>query len=183
MIRHRTCLWRRLAACVVLAILTAAAGQGVAAAASLSEKEVQILVRAIGFLQPPPTGAATIAVAYDASNPASKQDAEAIASYFGEGLKAGGATLTPKLIEVRQLPSGGFVAIIAAAGVRIEQIADAARVLHVACVTGDLNAVESGQCVMTVKSEPKVEIIINRAAAARANVGFGTAFLMMIRQI
>lgn len=174
----------RHAACVALAIFTGVLAHGAAHGASLTHTEVGILARAMGFLQPPLAGTATVAITYDASNPASKLDAEAIAGYFGQGLPSGGAILTPKLIEVRQLlPSGGFAAVIAAAGVRIEQVADAARALRVACITGDAGSVVSGRCTMAVKSEPKVEIIINRAAAANANVRFGTAFLMMIRQI
>jgi hypothetical protein len=36
---------------------------------------------------------------------------------------------------------------------------------------------------MSVKSDPKVEILISRSAAASSNVGFGSAFLLMAHEI
>lgn len=152
-------------------------------AASMSQKDVQILAKAIGFLEPPPSGSVTIAIAFDPANPASKADAEAIAGYFGEGLKAGNATLKAKVTDVSQLAGGGFLAVVAAAGVKVDQVAGATRAMHVACITADATAVESGQCVMSVKSDPKVEILVSRSAAASSNVGFGSAFLLMAHQI
>src|SRR4051794_28942671 len=77
-------------------------------AASLTQKDVQIMAKAIGFLEPPPTGQAIVAIAYDPADPSSKQDADAIAGYFGGGLKAGAAVLKPKVTEVGQLSAGGF---------------------------------------------------------------------------
>jgi hypothetical protein len=167
---------------LALALLTAV-GAGGADASSLTQKDVQILAKAIGFLEPAPTGAATVAIAYDPADPASKQDAEAIAGYFGDGLKAGAAILKPKVTEVGQLSTGGFVAVVAAAGVKIDQIAAATRALHVACITADASAVQAGQCVMSVKSDPKVEILVSRSAAASSSVGFGSAFLLMAHEI
>ena len=35
---------------------------------------------------------------------------------------------------------------------------------------------------MSVKSDPKVEILINKAAAAGSNVAFGSAFLLMAHE-
>ncbi len=168
---------------LALSLLAAAGGYNPASAGSLTQKDVQILAKAIGFLEPPPSGAATVAIAYDPADPASKQDADAIAGYFGEGLKAGAAVLKPKVVEVGQLSGGGFVAVVAASGVKIDQVAKAAQTLHVTCVTTDAAAVQAGQCVMSVKSDPKVEIEINRAAAASSGVAFGSAFLLMAHAI
>lgn len=166
-----------------LALLSASAGYTVADASSLSQKDVQILAKAIGFLEPPPTGPQTVAIAFDAADPASKQDADAIAGYFGDGLKAGGAVLKPKVVEVGQLGAGGFIAIVASSGVKIAQVTAATQAQHVACVTADATAVQAGQCVMSVKSDPKVEILINRSAASSSGVGFGSAFLLMAHAI
>ncbi len=81
------------------------------------------------------------------------------------------------------MAAGGYIAVIAAAGVKVEQVATATRALHIACITADATAVQSGQCVMSVKSEPKVEILVSRSAAASSNVGFGSAFLLMAHQL
>ena len=172
-----------IAATRIGVVLIGALGSCGAQAASMTPKDVLILTKAIGFLPPAPSGLATIAIAYELDNADSKQDAEAIAGYFGDGLKAGNALLKPRLVEVGQLAAGGFVAVISAASVKVEQIAAATRALHVACITADTSAVQAGQCVMSVKSAPKVEILISRAAAARSNVGFGSAFLLMAHEL
>jgi hypothetical protein len=151
-------------------------------AASLTDKDVQLMVRAIGFLQPRPVDGAVVAIAYEASDPASKQDAEAIAGYFGEGLKAGPTTLTARAADDRQLMAGGYVAIITASGANLDRIAAAGRALHVPCLTGDAALVRSGHCVMSVRAGPKVEITVSRLTAAGADVSFASAFLMMVNQ-
>lgn len=141
------------------------------------------MAKAIGFMEPAPSGAATVAIAYDPADPASKQDADTIAGYFGDGLKAGAAVLKPKVIAVGQLSTGGFIAVVAAAGTKIDQVSAATRALKVACVTPDAAAVQAGQCVMSVKSDPKVEILISKSAASSSGVSFGSAFLLMAREV
>ena len=168
---------------VLALILLAAEAHNPASAASLSPRDVLIMAKAIGFLEPPPSGAVTVAIAYDPADPASKQDADTIAGYFGEGLKAGSAILKPKVVEAGQLGGGGFIAVVAAGGAKIAQVAAAAQALHITCITADTAAVVAGQCVMSVKSEPKVEIQINRAAATSSGVAFGSAFLLMAHAI
>jgi hypothetical protein len=154
-----------------------------ALAASMTTKDVQILAKVIGFLEPAPSGVVTVAVAYDPGNTDSRKDAEAIAAYFGDGLKAGAAFLKPQLVEVGQLATGGFVAVIAASAVKIDQVFAATKALHIACVTADADAVQIGQCLMSVKSVPKVEILLNRSAASISGVSFGSAFLLMAHEV
>ncbi len=158
-------------------------GTGTAFASSMTQKDVQILAKAIGFLEPSPSGPQTVAIVYDPAVPGSKQDADAIAGFFGAGLKAGAAMLNPKPTELSGLKAGGFVAVIIATGVKPDQVLSATRALHVACITGDSTAIQAGQCVMSVKSDPKVEILISHAAATASGVGFGSAFLMMAHEI
>ena len=167
---------------LTLSLMTAV-WSGAAYAGSLSQKDVQILAKAIGFLEPAPSGAATVAIAYDPADPASKQDADTIAGYFGDGLKAGAAVLKPKVVGVGQLSTGGFIGVVAASGVKIDQVLAATRALKVPCITADAAAVQAGQCVMSVKSDPKIEILISKAAASSSGVAFGSAFLLMAHEI
>jgi hypothetical protein len=164
-----------------LAATLAIVGASRAGAESLTPASVQILSRAIAFLQPAPTGTATVAIAYDPAQPRSKPDAEATAGYFGDGLKAGPASLRAQVVDVAQLASGHFVAVIAAAGVNIDQVFAVSQALHIPCVTADAAAVQDGRCVMSVQSDPKVDIQINAAAASRSGVAFRSAFMFMAR--
>lgn len=175
--------WTQRAVRIALALLTTGISFAPANASSLSQKDVQIIAKAIGFMEPVPSGTGTVAIVYNAADAASKQDADAVAAFFGDGLKAGGALLKPKVVSAADLGAGGFLAVIPVNGAMNDQVGAAARSHHALCVTSDDAAVRSGACVMSVKSDPKVEITINKSAATSAGVGFGSAFLLMAHQI
>jgi hypothetical protein len=179
MVRYQGATSRLVGSALAMALMIA--GLNPANAASLTSRSVQILSRAIAFLQPAPSGTATVAIAYDPAEPVSKQDADAIAEGFGEGLRAGPANLKSQVIEVGLLASGHFVAVIAAEGVNIDQVFRASQALRIPCVTADAVAVQGARCVMSVKSDPKVDIQISADAAAKSGVAFGSAFLFMAR--
>lgn len=152
-------------------------------AATFSAKDTQIVAKAIGFLDPPPSGG-TVALVYDPANPASKADADAIAALFAGGISEGGSSLTAKSVDVASLGDGsGYVALIAAQSATSDKIMLAAKAHHIPCITADTGSVQSGRCVMSVHSDPKVEIIVNHGAAQAAGVSFQSAFRMLIHEI
>ncbi len=61
--------------------------------------DLQILAKALAFLEPPLTGEAVIAIVYAAGNPDSRRDADALATEIGSSLNIGEATLTPLVVE------------------------------------------------------------------------------------
>jgi hypothetical protein len=157
-------------------------------AASFAAKDLQVLARAIAFMQsspgqPPPGPDATIAIAFVAGNAASRQDADAIAALIGAGLQAGGAVLRPQVIDINTLGSAAFRVVIAAAGANGPQLNALARSAHALCVTTDIEAVRAGWCAMAITSEPRVEITVNHAVSAAAGIEFAPAFRMMIREM
>lgn len=154
-----------------------------AGAASLSAKGLKVLGSALSCLQPEPIGQLVIAVAYVADDEASRKDAEALAALMGDGVRAGRAVFQPKLIDTASLGAGGYAAIFAAAGADGERLMAASRSARVLCITGDFAAVQAGRCVMALRAEPRVEVLVNHAAAAAAGVELAPAFLMMIREI
>jgi hypothetical protein len=154
-----------------------------ARAASFAAKDLQVLGRAIAFMQPPPPPDAVVAIAFMAGNADSKRDAEAIAALIGSGLAAGHATLRPRVVDIAGLSAGGFSVVIAAAGANGAQLSAAAKAAKALCVTTEADAVRDGVCAMAITSEPRVEIIVNHAAAAAAGIDFAAAFRMMIREM
>lgn len=154
-----------------------------ALAASFAAKDLQVLGRAVAFLSPPLPAESVLAIAYVASNPASRQDAEAIAALIGPELRAGAAILRPKLVEAGNLEAGGFRVMIAAAGANSAQLGAAARKAGALCITTDVEAVRAGFCAMAITSEPRVEIVVNHAVSSAAGIAFVAAFRMMIREL
>jgi hypothetical protein len=150
-------------------------------AATLSAKDVQIIAKAIGFLDPSPPGG-IVAVVYNSSNPASKADADDIVASFGSGLRSGSGTVTAKAID--NIGDGqGYVAIILAEGVAGDAPMAASKAQHIPCITGNTSLVEAGTCVMSFRSDPKVDITVNHAAAQAVGLKFASAFRMLIHEI
>jgi hypothetical protein len=171
---------RSLAAAVMMVASWALPGD--ARAASFAAKDLQVLGRALAFMQPPPSDQ-LIAIVYVAGNADSRRDAEAIAAAIGEGLPIGPVLLRPKLIDLAAVGSGGFQVAIAAAGANGPRLSAAARAAHALCVTTDVEAVRAGLCAMAITSEPRVEILVNHTVSEAAGIAFATAFRMMIKEM
>jgi hypothetical protein len=152
-------------------------------ASSLSTKDVQVIAKVLGFLDPPCAGG-VVAVVYDAGNPASLADATDVVAAFGTGLKAGNNTIKAIAVDVAGLGSGGpYVALIAASGAPLEQVMQFVRSFRIPCITGDVAQVQAGHCVMAVHSDPRVDIVLNRDLATAVGVTFAFAFRMLVHEI
>lgn len=167
-----------LLACLLPSLLSLPAN-----GATLTAKDSQIVAKAIGFLDPAPAGG-VVAIAYDAANPLSKADAASISALFANGLAEGSSSVTAKPVDAATLGDGtGYIAVIAAQGASGDKIMQAAKAHHIPCITAEIGLVQSGQCVMSVQSDPKVEITVNHAAAQEVGVSFQSAFRMLIHEL
>ncbi len=149
------------------------------AQAGFTAKDAQILGRVLGFLDPAPPSSVTLALVYD--SPASQKEAEALAGQIGG--KAGNFTLVPKPVKASDLAGSGANAILVMDGVSGSAAAEATKAKKIPCFTGDSALVRSGGCLISIKTEPKVEILVNGALSKSSGVGFGAAFRMMITEI
>ncbi len=169
----------RIMAAILLASLVAPAGW----AASLPPSDIQILGKALTFLDPPLTGDAVVAIVYQAGNPDSRDDAEALAAEIGGSLRIGGAVLTPRVVASTALAGSRFALVITALGAASAAVIEAARAQHALCVTADLAAVQAGTCTMAIESDRRVEIYVNRDAASQSGLAFATAFRIMVHEL
>jgi len=127
-----------------------------------------------------------VAITFEPGNALSEADAAALERAIGKGLSAGRATIRSKRVPVSSLGGlNGTRAVFVTSGLRQEQasIAAAASRLSVPTISADLDCVQAGRCVVGIRSTPRVEIIVNRAAARAANIRFGSAFLMLVKEI
>lgn len=151
-------------------------------AASLSAKDVQIIAKALTFLDPAPAGG-TIAVAYAPGDAPSKADADAIAALFS-GVTIGSGTASAKAVETTALGDGSqFVAIIVAQGGAGDQAMSAAKAHKIPCISASPADVQAGHCMMSVQTDGKVDITLSGAAAQAAGVSFQSSFRMLIHEI
>jgi hypothetical protein len=156
------------------------------ARADITPKDVQVMARALGFTEKPPTGEVNIGIVFAPGNPQSAKEADDLKTLMGTGLKAGNLTLKPVLVKIDDLGSAGDVAaflLTEGVGADGAKLAAATKTKQKPCVTIDMAQVQSGACVMGIKSEPKVEIVVNKAAAADSGVSFAASFRMMITEL
>lgn len=152
-------------------------------AASLQRQDIDILGRALAFLDPAVPAGAIVAIVYAADDPASRRDAEALLEQFGPGLATASGVLPARLVESSTLAGGQYGLIVAAAGAPAGVVAAAARAQHVLCVTGDVAAVQAGTCTLALRSAGRVEILLNRDAASQSGQRFTTAFRIMVHEL
>lgn len=155
--------------------------------AETTPKDMQVLGRALGFLEKPLTGSVVIGVLYAPGNSASEADLKAVQDTLAKGLKSGNVTLEAKPIALTALNNelNGLKVIFVTEGLssQYEQIVAAIKDKGILSVTTDLACVQAEKCAVGVKSEPKVEIIVSRAAAGAVGVAFSASFRMMIKEI
>lgn len=163
---------------------------GVSAALSLAmplaaaDLNLPVATRVISFLQPAPSGVIAAAIVYEPGNAAS--EAEAASIERAGPLVAGKGTLRLKRVPVGALGglSGVRVAFVTT-GLRDQQgqIGAAAARQSILTITSDLACVQTAHCTVAISSSPRVQITVSRAAAKAANIQFGSAFLMLVKEI
>ncbi|KQN21919.1 hypothetical protein ASE89_02900 [Sphingomonas sp. Leaf30] len=163
---------------------------GVAALGSATplsaELNVPIAARVVSFLQPGPAGTVAAAIVFEPGNAASEAEAAAIERAIGSGLAAGRSAIRARRVPVGAIGSlAGFRLAFVTTGLRAEHagIAAAAARSSVLTISSDPACVQTARCVVGITSGPKTQITVNRAAARAANIRFGSAFLMLIKEI
>ena len=156
------------------------------ARADVTAKDVQVMARALGFTEKPPTGEVNIGIVFAPGNAQSAKEATDLQAMLGSGLKAGNLTLKPVMVKIDEIGAAGDVGaflLTEGVGADASKLAAATKAKQKPCITTDIPQVQSGACVMGIKSEPKVEIIVNKAAAADSGIGFAASFRMMITEL
>jgi len=146
-----------LACCLLMLCATAHA--------EFTLKDVQIAGRALGFLEKPLSGDVKAGIVYAPADPQSVHEAEALQALLGEGLRVGNVRLVPVLVPVTEVGHAKVALFFLIAG-----------------ITAADTKVRAGVCAMGVRSQPKVEILVNRAAAASTSLAFSAVFRMMITE-
>jgi hypothetical protein len=167
---------------LILAVATVLAAPP--ARAGIDASDLQIAARALSFMQNPPAGSVRVGIVYDPNNPQSAAEAEALQNILQSDPKTGSLVLRPELLKPEDADGAavGLFLLTDGVGAGAGEIAHAARAKHIPCVTGDFTQVRDGACAIGVRSNPRIEILVNRDAAAASGVAFSTAFRMLITE-
>jgi hypothetical protein len=155
------------------------------AQAEVTAGDLQIVGRALTFLDKPMSGEVTVGIVYSADNPQSAHDAQDLQRLLAGGLRVGNVLLKPLVVSLEHVAQAnvGVLFLTAGLGEQAAAVEIASRTRHLPCITSDLSQVHSGRCAIGVSSEPTVEILVNRAAAQASGTTFSTLFRMMINEI
>jgi ABC-type uncharacterized transport system substrate-binding protein len=167
-----------LAACCLALLCSGARAQ-------FTLNDLQIAGRALGFLERPLSGDVKAGIVYAPDDPRSVAEADALKGLFGQGLRVGNVKLVPVLVPVAELSRSDVALFFLTTGMtdaNARTVAAAAVARHTPCITTDLSQVRAGVCAMGVRAQPKIEIFVNRAAAASTNLAFSAVFRMMITE-
>lgn len=146
-------------------------------------RDLQVAGRALTFLENGPTGRVVLGVVFDPAKPGSVAEKNAVMAATGGGFSAGALTLVGKPIEAGEVGgASGVGALYVTSGVNYGAVGSAAKAKKLVTI-GAPACAESGACVLGVMTEPKVEITVNRSAAAAVGAAFKAAFRMMIKEI
>lgn len=150
-----------------------------------TQADIQVIGRVLGFQERAQTTSALLAIVFDATNSASKIEAERFRSLLESGVDVGGVAVHAELVEQNALArsSSNLIALITTTGVNDALVATALRRLHVPCLTRHLEQVERGACTIAISLSPSVEIVLNDANARSDGVRFATAFCMMVHEV
>lgn len=166
-------------AIILLAAMLAAA----TAFAAVADSDLQIAARALSFLANPPAGAVRVGIVFDPANPQSAGDAAQLQRMMDGGFRVGNITLQPTLTPINAIGSAKVALFFLTNGVgEAGRLADVAKADQVPCITVDLARTRDGSCAIGIRSNPRVEILVNRAAAEASGVRFSTAFRMLITE-
>ncbi len=152
--------------------------------AAVTTTDLQVAARALSFMERPFAGVVRVGILYSANSPRSLREAETLRGLLGDGMKIGKLELRPVLVATTDAARANVDMFFLTEFVGADDaIAAGIAASQRPCVTTDFAQVESGVCLMGVRSAPKVQIVVNRETAKVSGVEFATVFRVMITEI
>lgn len=156
------------------------------ARAEVTQRDLQVASRALGFMEPPFTGTLRLGIVHAPDRPVSNRQARQIESTLSSGLSIGNITLTPVLVPLSEVGGANVDLFLLTGNLGddgSEQFRDAWLARGIPCLTMDIDQVRAGNCLLGIRSSPKVEILLNSQMADRIGVTFASVFKMMIVEL
>lgn len=159
---------------------------GMPAHADITKADVQVAARALSFVSDPLSGTARVGIVYAKSSPRSVREAERLRRILVDGLRIGAVELRPVLVETADVADADvelFFLTEHMAATETPNLLGNNNRQPILCITTDIEQVRNGACVMGIRSQPKVEVFVNRASAAANGITFSTVFRVMITEL
>jgi hypothetical protein len=157
------------------------------ASAATDAEDLSVGIKTLPLLTNKITGTATLAIIFDPTNSASKDEASKIKAILDGGFEAPGdlkliGILVP-VSDLKRLEGSKIAVITSGLSAYFNSINHAAAANNILTISTDLNCVENNKCILGIISKPHVEIYFSKTAADEAQITFGQAFNMLVKQI
>ena len=181
---ERTALAMRIKS-VVLAITAITILSSIPAGAEVTQTDILVAGRAIGFIDNLKRGDVRVGIVYDPGIAQSSQQAAELNALMNRGLRIGSLTLKPVMLPAGKSDNGGIdlFFLTEGAGSAAGYVGRIGRERKIPCITFDLNQVRNANCAIGVRSQPRIEVFVSRAAAAASGIELAAVFRMMIKEI
>lgn len=168
-----------------LGLLSVSAIAVPSAGAAVTVTDLQVAGRALGFLEAPFTGAARVGIVHDPENTRSARQAQQIEEMLSGGLRIGDLELTPVMVPLHEADAADIDLFFLTEHLDPNAVPLAAisAARKIPCLTTDIAQVRSGACIVGIRTNPKIEILVNRAASVASGMTFATVFRVMITEL
>lgn len=155
------------------------------ASAQIKQTDLLVAGRALGFIDNLKPGTLRVGIVYDPAIAQSAQQAAELNAAMAGGLRVGTLVLEPVMTPLQDVAGGNAGALLLTVGLgeKAAQARQVSRRRHIPCITFDLRQVRDGNCAVGVRSQPKIEVIVNRAEAQACGLDFAAVFRLMITEI
>jgi len=173
---------RRIA---LAALIAGFAALAMPAAAEVTETDLLVAGRAIGFIDNLKRGDLRVGIVYDPGVAQSAQQASELSTMMGGGLRIGNLVLKPVMLPIGKLggDNSDLFFLTEGAGAEAANVGRASRARKIPCITYDLAQVRNANCTIGVQTQPKIEVFVNRAAAQDSGTDLAGVFRIMITEI
>jgi ABC-type uncharacterized transport system substrate-binding protein len=167
------------------ALAIGVAALAIPAGAEVTQADILVAGRAISFIQSLAPGDVRVGIVYDPRVPQSSQQASELATMLADGLRVGVFTLKPVMLPVDKVDSGNIALFFLTEGMgaNAENVGRASRKRKIPCITFDFGQVRNGACAIGAHAQPRIEVIVNRAAADASGTALNAVFRMMVKEI
>ncbi len=153
-------------------------------AAAITQNELMVAARAIGFIEGLRSGPIVVGIVYAPQVAQSLQQARELQALLGNGLRVGNVILKPIMLPLGEASRSdvGLFFLTEGVGAGSQEIGRVSRSRKIPCVTFDIPQVRAGTCTLGVRTNPRIEILVNRAAATASATEFSGVFRIMITE-
>lgn len=145
-----------------------------------TKKDLELLSKALSFINGGPSGDVNVAVVYDPANAESAAHADEVVGILSGGVGSGKVKLTGSKVAASAPGSAPVYFVTKGMGAHYASLLSTAKGNGGITVSNDEACLNGGGCVIVVKSEPSVDILVSTAAAGETGTEFASAFSMMI---